>query len=144
MVLLTGNRVVPRAPAPPAESSGLDKGEKVGTVRIGAGDVTVFKKVRTAVLSAITTKMPSGEWFKPHLIHSAIAQFYPRSPSKINKYSSVYLIFLEQLKFLEHNKKNDSGSKYRWFPRYKDQTLTEEEVRRRIEEDRKALQDVMG
>lgn len=119
----------------------LDKGERVGEVEVYGYTVGIFKNVRTAILSTITTSVPSGEWFKPHIIHATLTRFYD---GRYTHYSRAYLTFLENLKFVEHNKVLHSGSKYRWLPRFQDQTLTEEDVKRRIEEERKALQDVMG
>jgi len=146
VVLLSGSPVAPAtpakvAPAPPAESKLLDKGEKVGEVRVNGNVTYIYKNVRRAVLGAMTTSVPSGEWFVPSLIKPAVARFYG---DRLTHTVQAYLMFLVQLKFVEYNGGSGRGAKYRWFPRFKETTMTEEEVKRRIEEDRKALQDVMG
>jgi len=144
-ILLLGGAEIPaaRAPKKPKEKGDCkDKGEQVGTVKTEWGVFPIFKNVRVMLLSEITGKVPAGEWFGPRKVRSALSAFYPAST--LDKYMRLYLQFLEQLKFIEHNKKKGSGSKYKWTPRFQDKPMSEEEVKRRVEEDRKALQDVLG
>jgi hypothetical protein len=144
-ILLLGGAEIPAAHAPkkPKEKGDCkDKGEQVGTVKTEWGVFPIFKNVRVMLLSEITGKVPAGEWFGPRKVRSALSAFYPAST--LDKYMRLYLQFLEQLKFIEHNKKKGSGSKYKWTPRFQDKPMSEEEVKRRVEEDRKALQDVLG
>jgi hypothetical protein len=142
-IILLGGSETPAAKPPKPSGKFADKGEKVGSVQgEKGGDFPIYKNVRVLLLSEITGKIPANEWFKPGLVHSAIARFYPHSV--INKYLRYYLKFLERLKFIEHNGKSGHSSRYRWTPKFQDKPLSEEEVKRRAEEDRKALQDVLG
>lgn len=147
VILLAGGAPAPtESPAPSPAKGDRKLGEQVDIIKDSKGhSFAIYKGVRTAVLSAITSKTPQGEWFKPEVIYPAIAQFYKGHPQKrISQLSRAYMMFLEKLKFVEYNGRRARGSRYRWFPRFRDQKMTEEEVRKRIEEDRKALQDVMG
>jgi hypothetical protein len=148
MVLLScGGRT--EAQAPPAKRREVhskvalrDKGEQVGTVNGGSyGTHPIFKNVRVEVLATITSRIPAGEWFKASIIYPAISQFYAHT---ISKYARIYLLFLGQLKFVERNGEMGSARKYKWTPRFQNQSLTEEEVKQRIEDDRRALADVSG
>lgn len=146
-ILLLGGAEIPAGQVAAAKKTrskndGKDKGEQVGTVKTEWGVFPIFKNVRVMLLSEITGKVPAGEWFGPRKVRSALSAFYPAST--LDKYMRLYLQFLEQLKFIEHNKKKGSGSKYKWTPRFQDKPMSEEEVKRRVEEDRKALQDVLG
>jgi hypothetical protein len=142
-MLLVGSAPAPdKAPAP-ASKKDADLGEKVGTVMVSGARFAIYKRVRTEVMSAMTTKVPKGEWFKPEIIYPSVTRFF-KDITYTRKYVRAYLMFMEKNGFVEHNKKGGHSSRYRWFPRFKDQTMTEEEVRKRIEEDRRALQDVMG
>jgi len=148
MVLLSSGGQA-EAQAPPAtrgkaapKGALKDKGEQAGTVKTKWGDYPIFKNVRVLLLSEITSKIPAGEWFRPGAVRSAAAAFYPASTT--DHAVRLYLKFLEQLKFVEHNKGVGRGSKYKWQPQFQNQPMTEEEVKKRIEEDRKALQDVLG
>jgi hypothetical protein len=144
-ILLLGGAEIPAAQKPKKPTGkyiGKDKGEQVDKVKTGWGVFPIYKNVRVMVLSEITGKIPSGEWFGPKSIRAALSGFYQES--MIGKQLLIYLKFLERLKFVEHNGKKGQGSMYKWVPRFQDKPMTEEEVKRRVEEDRKALQDVLG
>ena len=146
-ILLLGGAEIPAGQVAAAKKTrskndGKDKGEQVGTVKTGWGVFPVYKNPRVMLLSEITGKVPAGEWFGPGKVRNALSGFYRES--LLGKQMLIYLKFLEQLKFVEHNGRKGQGSKYKWMPRFQDKPMSEEEVKRRVEEDRKALQDVLG
>lgn len=140
LALIVDSRPEPKTPPALPKSALTNPGEKVGEVRVGERDWEIRKTALIEVIAAFTTGVPEGEWFKPSLIRPVISKFYRTE----EKYVGYYLKFLSQNGFVEDNGKSAAGRRYRWFKRFKTTELTDEERQRKFEEDRRALQDVMG
>jgi len=99
--------------------------------------VVIYSNIVREIAEAIRP-IPPGTWFKISAIKPVISKYYASSSNMMTAYMR-YLVTV--LKTIEHNGKKASGCAYRVIPKVEP---TQDQVRQKVEDERRLHNDVMG